>query len=296
MAMQQLTLPGELVKKHNELVRSKINISSLDASRILASLIACVRHDDTQFKDIYEIPVKDFLSDRGGGSYTRIKRLATDLFDAHAEIETKNEKGKRILDLRHFFTSIKYIEGTGIIRAKFNHEEMSSLLLDLKRCFTQYNLIEYLTLPSIYSQRLFEILKSWANTPVVVLSMTALHNTLNTPRSFRVDFKAFRIRVLEKAHKDIHAKTSLRFEWEPVKVGRSVESVRFIFAPVRKALAEAEKQKAKEEKNRRLANQRVLRAVACAKAKNGRCEAQDHKPIICKMCHHMQICRDIRAR
>jgi hypothetical protein len=43
MAVQQLTLPGTVVKKRNELIRSRINISNVDASRILANLIACVR-------------------------------------------------------------------------------------------------------------------------------------------------------------------------------------------------------------------------------------------------------------
>ena len=71
---------------------------------------------------------------------------------------------------------------------------------------------------------------------------------LDSPASFRADFRQFRTRVIEKAHKDIHEKTSLRFEWEPVKAGRSVEAIRFLFAPGRKAIAEAETKKALEEK------------------------------------------------
>ena len=93
MAMQQLTLPGEIVKKHNELVRSKINISNVDGSRILANLIACVRHDDTQFKDTYRVPVKDFMSDQGGKSYSNIKAMCRELAKATAEIEEPDPDG-----------------------------------------------------------------------------------------------------------------------------------------------------------------------------------------------------------
>jgi len=292
MAMQQLTLPGEIVKKHNELVRSKISISNAEGSRILASLIACVRHDDTQFKDTYRVPVKDFISDQGGGSYARIKAVCRELAKATAEIEEPDPDGPHpIFRIYTFFSSLVYRKG--VVEARFN-TEMQPLLLDLRRCFTQYNLMEYLTLPSLYSQKLFEILKSWSNAPEVVLPVAELHRLLDTPASFRADFRQFRTRVLEKAHKDIHAKTKLRFEWESVKAGRSVEAIRFMFAPGRKALAEAEKGKAKEQKRRRLENERMLRALACAKEKKGECTVQDNKPIICKACLHWNFCEDLK--
>ena len=292
MAMQQLTLPGEIVKKRNELVRSKISITNVDGSRILANLIACVRHDDMQFKDTYRVPVKDFMSDQGGKSYTNIKAMCRELAKATAEIEEPDPDGAHpILRIYTFFSSITYRKG--VIEARFN-QEMQPLLLDLRRCFTQYNLMEYLTLPSLYSQRIFEILKSWSNTPEVVLSVAELHNLLDTPASFRADFAAFRRFVLEKSKKDIHEKTSLRFEWEPVKAGRSVEAIRFLFAPGRKAIAEKEANKAKEDKRRRLQTQRMIAALSCAKEKKGECREQDNKPIICKACQHFNFCEDLR--
>ena len=294
MAMQQLTLPGELVKKHNELVRSKINISNVDGSRILANLIACVRHDDTEFKDTYRVKVKDFMTDTSGRGYTNIKAVCRELAKATAEIEEPDPDGPHpYLRLYTFFSSITYRKG--VIEARFNWE-MKPLLLDLRRCFTQYNLMEYLTLPSLYSQRLFEILKSWANAPEVVLSIGELHRLLDSPASFRADFRQFRTRVIEKAHKDIHEKTSLHFEWEPVKAGRSVEAIRFLFAPGRKAIAEAETKKAKEEKRRRLENHRFIAAVECAKGKKGECFIQDNKRLVCKMCTEKDICESIRWR
>ena len=69
MATKQLTLPGQVVKKHNTLVRSKITLDSAQGSKILASLIACIQPDDETFKEAYRISVKDFLPDTGGGNY-----------------------------------------------------------------------------------------------------------------------------------------------------------------------------------------------------------------------------------
>ena len=292
MAVQQLALPGKLVKKHNELVRSKISITNVDGSRILANLIACIRHDDVDFQDTYRIAPKDFMADQGGKSYTTIKTVCRELAKATAEIEEPDPDGPHpILSIYTFFSSITYRKG--IISARFN-AEMKPLLLDLRRCFTQYNLMEYLTLSSIYSQRIFEFLKSWDDKPEKIIPVAELNEMLNTPESFRANFKELRRWVLEKAHKDITTKTTLSYEWEPVKAGRSVESIRFMFAPGRKAIAESEQQKAKVEKQRRLESQRIQRALQCAKGKKGECVTMDNKPIICKACMHWNFCEDLR--
>lgn len=303
MAMQQLLLPGEIVKKHNDLVRSKINISNKTSSRILACLVAAIRNEDKQFKESYTVPVKDYLppdenDGKGGHQYKLAREACRELVKASIEREWPDPDapdGDPIFQIMPFFTSITCRKG--IVKANFN-PKLSDLLLQLKSFFTEYNLIEYLRLPSTYSQRLFEILKSWSNikTGEVIIPVSKLHRMLNTPPSFQADFRQFRTRVLEKAHKDILAKTSLRFEWEPVKVGRSVEKIRFTFGPGRRALAEAEKIKAKEEKQRRLMGARMLRANECALSKKGECTTMDNKPIVCKVCRQFQICDHLRMR
>lgn len=297
MAIQQLTFPGEIVKKHNELVRRKISISSKTASRILACLVACIRHDETQFKDTYSVPIKNYLpNDDGGKIYKLARDACKELATATVETECldpENPGGDPIFHIMPFFTSIRYRKGN--VEARFN-PEMSSLLLQLRACFTQYNLLEYLTLPSIYSQKLFETLKSWSGAPEVLLSLDELHRLLDTPPSFRANFKTFRVRVLEKAHMDIHNHTSLAFEWEPLKVGRSVEKIRFFFGPGRRVLAESEIKKTKAEKQRRLENQRMIQALECAKAKKGDCVVQDNKRIICNACMRFQICEEIQRQ
>lgn len=301
MAVQQLTLPGTTVKKHNDLVRSRINISSKTASRILACLVACIRHDDTRFKEVYSVPIKDYLppdedGGKGGKQYRLVKEACRELATATLEKEwpdPNDPNGDPIFLVMTFLTSIKYRKGR--VEAKFN-PEMSELLLQLRGFFTEINLIEYLNLPSLYSQRLFEILKSWSGLPEVVLSVGELHRLLDTPASFRADFRQFRTRVVEKAHKDIHEKTSLRFEWESLKSGRSVEAIRFIFAGGRRAIAGEMKADAKEDKRKRLQAQRAQRALECAKGKKGDCREMDNKPIVCKACKRLGFCEELRHR
>lgn len=293
MASKQLTLPGEIVKKDNKLVRSKVSITSVDASRILANLIACIHTNDKELTETYRVAVKDFLNVSGGGNYARVKEICRELAKATAEMEEPDPDGPHpVFTVMPFFFKIKY--SRGIVEARFN-PEMSPMLIQLRGLFTEYNLLEYLSLPSVYSQKLFEILKSWDDKPEIIIPVSELHRMLDTPQSLRSDFRNFRLRVLEKAHADITEKTSLRFEWEPVKAGRSVERILFTFGPGRRAIAEAEKKKAKEDKQRRLQAQRFIRATDCAKTKNGNCRVMDNKPIVCKLCREKGICASLRS-
>lgn len=283
-------MPGEIVKKDNRLIRTRITVESVDAGRILANLIACIRTDDTSVQAAYSVAAKDFLADTSGRGYIRLKSICRELAKATAEVEEPDPDPNAehpIFQVRPFFADIKYRKG--IVTALFN-PVMASYLLQLKACFTRYNLIEYLQLPSIYSQRMFEILKSWKNIPEVIISMTDLHRMLNTPSSFHKDFAASRRFILEKEHKDITEKTAFRYEWDPIKVGRSVEKIRFTFGPGKKELVAAEKEKAKQEKQIRLRNDRFVRAVKCFEAKERKCWEQTEKRIVCKLCREMGIC------
>jgi plasmid replication initiation protein len=293
MAQKQLTLPGELVKKDNYLVRAKININNVTSSKILASLIACIG-DDKQFKEAYHIPAKELLPDTGGGSYRQIKAICSELSKATAEFETPeifdvDKPGEISFVAIPFFSRVQYRKG--IISGTFNSDMMMvECLLALKEKFTAYNLIEYLKLPSIYSQRIYEILKSWSNThPEYTYSLDELHHMLNTPESLRNDFRNFRLRVLEKAHKDINEKTELYFDWEPVKQGRAVVAIRFTFGGKKLALLQkkkvAEGIKATSTESDKIFNA----AVACSQAKGGKCAEEDGKPDVCAVCRRFDM-------
>ena len=281
MAMQQLTLPGEIVKKHNELVRSRISITSVQGSRILAALIAGIRADEKDFKTAYHLDIKDFLPNDSGKSYTEIKAVCRELAKSFAEFEMEAPDGELVLVEFPFFSRLTYRKGK--IEAFFN-AMMSSSLLELQGHFTKYNLLDYLKLPSIYSQRMFEVLKSWDDKPEITISLSSMHETLNTPESFRANFAEFRRRVLEKAHKDITKETSFSYEWEPVKHGRAVTGVRFIFAkkralPVQKKKTDNAIEKSSEKKNI-LYNQ----ALACFKERGSACEGGQQKKGVCEVC------------
>lgn len=295
MAKKAITVAGEIIKKSNELVRARTNVRDVESARVLAHLIACINVNDTTFEQAYTVQAKDMLPYMtGGNDFRRIKSICRGLLGSFAELEGKDEDGEPIYEARTYFTSIKYSKG--LITALFN-PLMRDHLLNLKGCFTAMNLKEYLSLPSIYSQRLFEILRSWQNHPAgeIVLSLRELHKQMDVPTSLRGNFKDFRVRVLDKAHLDITRKTSLIFNWEAIKVGRSVERIRFTFGTGKKkrSLSQGELEQAKAEKAQRLANKRFIAAVFCAEKKGGHCQEQDNKRIVCKVCKQQGFCATV---
>lgn len=300
MAMQQLTLPGEIVKKSNALARARWSAESIWEPRLVALLASHVRAEDTDFH-VYEIPVAAIMRNRekrdgggesGGKDYKEIEAVVDRVMSRVLTI--KDEKGQGWTKY-NVFSRCRYRPDDHVLELGF-HPDLKPHYLNLQKHFAQWNLLEYMMLPSVYSQRIFEILKSWDDRSEVVISVEDLHEMLDTPPSFRANFKEFRRRVLEKANKDIQIHTHLRFEWEPIKTGRAVGAIRFLFAPGRKAIAEAKQKKNKEEKKHTVSNMVFVKAIKCAQKKGGECAKQDNKKIICEMCQRISACEDVRRK
>lgn len=220
--------PREIVKTSNDFVRSRCKIKDVIAGRILMAFASLVDEKNIDNKDDfleYQISASSVINNinAGGDYYKQVREAAYTLLDQKLE----KRIGKHGFKLYTLFSTIEYNDG--VITGKFHHE-LKPFFLGLKEKFTQFNLMQYMQLPSIYSQKLYTFLKSWDDKPDITISVMELHELLDTPESFRNNFKELRRWVLEKAHKDILKHTKLRYEWEPIKNGRAVTSVRFIFS------------------------------------------------------------------
>lgn len=279
MAGKQLILPGDIVKKSNALARARWSAESVWEPRLVALLASKVRADDTDFQ-VYEIPVSEILRGSGGRDYREIEGVVDRVMSRVLTI--RDPKGWTKYNV---FSRCRYRREEGILELGF-HPDLRPHYLNLQKHFAQYNLLEYLMLPSIYSQRLFEILKSWSDQSEATLAIDELHEMLDTPESLRANFKDFRRRVLEKAHADIHKNTSLAFEWEPVKKGRGIVAVCFYFGGKRFAIKD-EKAKAAKAKESAARNALFLEAIQCAREKvlvERTCTKADNKRNICAIC------------
>nr|CRY95713.1 hypothetical protein [uncultured prokaryote] len=273
MAQRQLVIPGPVVKKSNALARASWSVKSVYEPRLVALVASRVRVDDQDFQD-YEIPLSELL---GGAVDGRTRQLVADVVEGLLG---------RVLTLPrpngwakcNVFSWCEYDSKAGCIRARFD-PGLKEHYLNLQSHFTQYSLMEFLMLPSTYSQRLFEVLKSWNSLPEAVINLADLFEMLDVPASLQ-RYPDFRRYVLEKAHKDITARTGLRYQWEPIKQGRAVAAIRFTFG-ARSAQASDKKNQAQRSKDNAL----LKKAVACFKS--GSCSPRSNKQCdICKRLVH----------
>ena len=286
MATKQLTLPGELVKKSNEFVRSRLKLDSATAGKIFTSIIACIRPEDKDFKD-YHIPASALFQpgDKGGRSYSLIRKALKTITSYVVEMDLSEGIEP---DYVMYPLFAKALYKNGIITAQV-HPDLKPHFINLAR-FTQCNLLDYLVLSSTYSQRLFEILNSYEKTcPAIKISLEQLHFMLDVTESLKQDFAQFRRRVLEQAHKEITQKTRLEYEWAPIKQGRTVVSIHFIFS--KKVLEERKK----EEQQKWSQQQRkyIKPALDCAKEMRqnfveGKCPKEKKKTIKCRLCKQIR--------
>lgn len=279
----------EVVKKSNALARARWSAESVWEPRLVALLASKVSANDTDFQ-VYEVPVSELIekSEKNFSGRTYIELAAVVERVMSRVITIKDEDGKGWTKY-NVFSRCRYRFTDAVLELRFD-PDLKIHFLNLQKNFAQYNLLEYLMLPSIYSQRIFEILKSWTDRPDVVISLEELHGMLNTPDSLRNDFAQFRRRVLEKAHKDIHQDTSMAFEWEPIKKGRLVVAIRFFLGPKR---LERGRKKKKDQADNKAAKPRtatIEAANGCARLKHFACVKRDNTKAVCAFCVKTRIC------
>jgi hypothetical protein len=274
---------GTIVKQSNEFARNRLDIRNLMATRVLACLFSTVREGDMEFREL-TISAKSILKHAGGGDYKTLKTLCGKL--SACRLERKPDYAS-VIQKHALFSALRYERG--VIFARF-HPDLEPFFLGLNANFTEYSLDEFLRLPSIYSQKLFEYLKSWDDCVERVETLETLYGLLDIPEYLHVNFKDFRRRVLEKASQDIIKHTSLRFGWEALKksVGKTspVTAVRFVFAPERQAKAQKNRKSACNKAIQDERNRLFLESVKCFESKPN-CETPK-RTARCAVCFKMR--------
>ena len=222
----------KIVKKSNAIIRSQWQVSNVWEPRIVAILASKIHVDDKDF-EVYKIPIAEIVG--SGYSGRDLIHLETAIVNVMKHLITIQETSTK-KSFYHVFSKCSLNSRKGLLELEF-HPDLKPHYLQLKERFTQYSLAEFMSLHSIYSQRLYEILKSWSDKPEVDIAFEELCDMLDVPSSLRKNFAFLRRRVLEQAYKEIVERegSSLWFDWEPIKKGQSgkVVAVHFVFNPAK---------------------------------------------------------------
>ncbi|MFL9951117.1 replication initiation protein [Paraburkholderia agricolaris] len=133
--------------------------------------------------------------------------------------------GKKRVQLRWVWKAT-YHDGEGWAEICFSPDLTPHIFL-LKSRFVSYQLEFARGLQSIYSWRLLELLMRERDRGMLAITVDDLRATLEIPETYR--FADIKRRVIDMAVNELNEKADLVIQWEAIKRGRAVYSLRFTF-------------------------------------------------------------------
>lgn len=124
--------------------------------------------------------------------------------------------------------AVKYQKGEGWVELSW-WPDLLRHLLGLKAQFTTYQLQQASALRSTHSWRLLELLSRFKSTGVAEYSIEDFCVSMEATEKQAANFAKIRTKIIEPAVKELQEKDGWLIEWEAVKKGRKVASVRFKF-------------------------------------------------------------------
>lgn len=224
------SLNGTIVIKHNALIEAKYQLPNLQEQRIILMLLAQIKKTDEDFK-CYRITVADFSEILG----IRVDRMYAELEQTLKNLMTRTisiKKDEKSFLIMNWLSSAEYIHGSGYVELAFD-PKLKPYLLQLKNHFTQYKTDTVLHFKSIYSIRLYELLKKEAFKEKngqfsVYFEYEDLRDKFGIGKKEYLQFNDFKRKTIEPATREISDKTDLIIaDVKYGKTGRKITNITF---------------------------------------------------------------------
>jgi len=228
-----------LAIQSNALIHARYEMTALQ-KKVLLLLISKIQPDDVDFKP-YRIRAKDFLEAADLKStqiYSKLKLATEGLLSKVFYIK----KPTGVLQIT-ILSSAEYFEGRGLMELCFD-PKLKPYLLQLKEQFTIMPLKQVLSLRSVYSIRIYEMLQQFKSTGFFVTKVEDLKYKLGLENKYK-SYNLFKKNVILQAQKEL-SKTDMAFTFKEVKEGRKVDRIHFRLIPIKDIQLESEQYKLKE--------------------------------------------------
>lgn len=215
-----------LAIQSNALIHARYEMTALQ-KKILLMLISKIQPDDFDFKP-YRIYAKDFLKAaelKSTQIYGKLKLATEGLLSKVFWIK----KPTGVLQIT-ILSSAEYFEGKGVMELCFD-PKLKPYLLQLKEQFTIMPLKQVLSLRSVYSIRIYEMLQQFKSTGYFITKVDDLKYKLNIDGKYR-SYNLFKRNVILQAQKEL-ANTDMAFTFEEIKAGRRIDIIKFKLQPIK---------------------------------------------------------------
>jgi len=221
---------NKVITVSNLMSRSFWTTASVWERRFFVIMVKKIREETAENKNALEVSISCVETVRACEEAARelgqrlsyqhlYKTIKTAADNLQSNVVRIYDKTTRSFQQHVVCTSFYWNDETKTATVCFN-EKLRDEILNLKRDFTQYTIMEFLRLSSRYSQALFQFLKSWKTENEITSDVSFLHELLEATESHKKNFALFRT-VLERALTEINEKTSLDVSMEPIKESSS---------------------------------------------------------------------------
>jgi plasmid replication initiation protein len=212
------------IVKSNLLIESRYRFSLIETKMFLL-LIKDIPINDRIFTE-RKLYIRDLIEDAHIGSraiYSRIKEISMKFSVLYIDLK----KSEDAFDHRPIMSRFDYEKGREYILYQFN-ERLRKHLLRLKDNFTSYDIENIINCNSVYSIRIYELLKSfeYKKKKKKTFELSELKKMFDCEDAYKKwsDFRRF---VLETAKKELKKHSDIYFDFSGIKKGRSIKLVEF---------------------------------------------------------------------
>jgi len=234
-------MANDLIVKDNRLIEAKYSLSKTQI-KFIAYMASRIDKDDMDFFT-YEMKLNTMLEvleiERKNWKWLgrQLKELQTKLI----AIQDDDEVMEYVALISYFKINTK----GDTVEYRFD-KAMKPFLLQLQNNFTKLSLEKILNFDSSYTIRLYEIieqraalLKKYKNEKLInfEIELDELKEMLvgeYNPKTDKIEIKksyslfgSFKQKVLDAAHSELKLKGDYYFEYEPIKTGRKITSIKF---------------------------------------------------------------------
>lgn len=231
-----------VVVQHNNLIESKYRLTTLEQRFILA-LVSKIEKNDEDFIT-YEITLAELAELMGmylTNMYIEIGKLADKLMSRVLTIKTMHGWKKM-----QWLSYCEYNSKRSVVICSF-HPKLKPFLIHLKEKFTIYDLSIVTQFQSIYSIRIYQLLKQYLSIGKRTFEIDELREILGIDKEKYTVFKDFRRYVIDQAKKELDEKADISFDIEKIREGRKIKWIKFIIL-TKKSISDNKSDPVKPEK------------------------------------------------
>lgn len=216
-----------VVVQSNSLAMANYDMSAVE-QKLFLIMVSTIQKDDKDIK-LSKFRVEDLAEIMGVSTqvlYRDLNKICKNLMSRIVEIRGDNGDW----EIFNIVKYSKYVGKEGAVLMEIN-EKAYPYLLELKEFFSSFALNRALSLNGKYSLRIYQQAKSNIYKGKYIMSLEDFKNSLKLVKKSYNLFSNINLKVIAPSIKEINEKTDITIEVEQIRVGKKVDSLKFIVKP-----------------------------------------------------------------